>query len=125
MSSVRASPKYRRVCPRTVQRIAGEEWAKHRRLKRAIKATKSRLHQVYGAYESPVDYERAYRAPDDALAARYAPRLGNRPVRKRTDHRVKSSEGKVDRPHLDDFVTRPHADSAEDAFAMVQVEERI
>jgi 16S rRNA (guanine(1405)-N(7))-methyltransferase len=66
VANVRASLKYRGVCTRTIWRIAEEEWAKRGQLKRAIKATKTRLHQAYGAYESRVDYERAYRALDTA-----------------------------------------------------------
>jgi len=76
VSGVLASPRYRTVCERTVWRIAGEEWAKRaslnaspgRRLKEATKATRARLHQVYGAYESGIDYERAYLALRRAYA---------------------------------------------------------
>jgi 16S rRNA (guanine(1405)-N(7))-methyltransferase len=72
ISNVRSSPKYRSICPSTIRRIAAEEWAKHGALKRAIKATKSRLHQIHGAYESHVDYDRAYRS----LEAAYATQAG-------------------------------------------------
>ena len=68
VANVGAAAKYWRVCPRTVQRLAAEEWARHHHLKRAIKATKSRLHQVYSAYESPVDYDRGTRLLEAAYA---------------------------------------------------------
>lgn len=63
---VLASRRYRTVCESTVRRIATEEWAKRallpvpcqRKLSDASKATRARLHQVYGAYESGIDYER-------------------------------------------------------------------
>ena len=90
VAEVRRSKKYRGVCEETVRRIAAELWAKHgeqssklggagqgkRALKAAVKATRARLHQVYAAYESPVDYERA--AHD--LEAAYA-RGEDEPVR--------------------------------------------
>jgi len=68
-AEVRRGKKYRGVCEETVRRIAAGQWAKQggsgqggkRALKAAIKATRARLHQVYAAYESPVDYERAVR----------------------------------------------------------------
>ncbi|MBN1639887.1 MAG: Rmt family 16S rRNA (guanine(1405)-N(7))-methyltransferase [Anaerolineae bacterium] len=66
VTSVLASRKYRRVCPETVRRIAAEEWSARGALKSAVKATKARLHQAWGAYETPVDYVRAY---DDLYAA--------------------------------------------------------
>ena len=68
VAAVGASAKYRRVCSSTIERIALEEWGKGRSLKQGIKATKGRLHQVYGAYELHIDYDRAYRT----LAAAYA-----------------------------------------------------
>ena len=76
VASVRASPRYRSVCASTIRRIATEEWSKRtspklslkRALRKAIKATRSRLHQAYGAYESPVDYERGYRSLETAYA---------------------------------------------------------
>lgn len=68
VARVQASAKYRSVCERTIRRIAGEEWDKRGQLKQALKATRSRLHQVHGAYESDVDYERAYRSLQGAYA---------------------------------------------------------
>ena len=69
VSNIQSSPKYRSLCVYTVQRIAVEEWARHGTLKRAIQATRSRLHQIYSAYESPIDYGRAYRSLQAAYAA--------------------------------------------------------
>jgi 16S rRNA (guanine(1405)-N(7))-methyltransferase len=74
--SVLASRKYRHICVDTVRRIAGEELSRRRALKPAIKATKTKLHQVWAAYESPIDYPRAY----EALRAAYQGR-GDRGVR--------------------------------------------
>jgi len=75
VASVRAGRKYRNVCVDTVRRFAVEEWTRHgahspsrRALKEATKATRSRLHQAYAAYESPVDYGRAYRDLEAAYA---------------------------------------------------------
>ena len=45
-----ASPRYRSILPDLVRRIGKEELARRRTLREAIKATKSRLHQVAGAY---------------------------------------------------------------------------
>jgi 16S rRNA (guanine(1405)-N(7))-methyltransferase len=87
VAGVRRGKKYRAVCEETVRRIAAELWAQHgaeqwakvggagqggkralRAIKPAIKATRARLHQVYAAYESPVDYERATRDLESAYA---------------------------------------------------------
>ena len=75
VAGVRRGKKYRALCKETVRRIAAEQWARHggtgqgkRSLKAATKATRARLHQAYGAYESPVDYERAIRDLEAAYA---------------------------------------------------------
>jgi 16S rRNA (guanine(1405)-N(7))-methyltransferase len=72
VANVQASQKYRNVCVDTIRRIAAEEWAKRRMAKRAvkvaIKATKSRLHQAYGAYETSLNYDQAYHALQAAYA---------------------------------------------------------
>ncbi len=57
---VHAAPKYRRVCLETVQRVAAESWARYGAFKAALQATQAQLHQVYGAYEQPMDYARAW-----------------------------------------------------------------
>ncbi|MBN1660683.1 MAG: 16S rRNA methyltransferase [Anaerolineae bacterium] len=67
MSAVLASKKYRTVCTETVARIAAEELGSRDSLKETVKVTKRRLHQVYGAFESNLDYETAL----DALQAAY------------------------------------------------------
>ena len=72
VAAVRASQKYGNVCERTIWRIAAEEWARQgtgeRSLKRTIKRTKSKLHQVYGAYQAPIDYEQQVRSLQVAYA---------------------------------------------------------
>lgn len=61
VSAVSSAKKYRFVCPDTIRRIARHELAHHGKTKKAIKATKRRLHQVYGAFEQDFDYDIAYR----------------------------------------------------------------
>jgi len=60
VSAVAAARKYRSVCKDTLYRIAERELGNHPSLKAATKATKRRLHQVYGAFEKDWDYETAY-----------------------------------------------------------------
>lgn len=50
VNAVLASSKYRYVCEELVRGIGARELARRRNLKRAIKATRSALHQVGGAY---------------------------------------------------------------------------
>jgi 16S rRNA (guanine(1405)-N(7))-methyltransferase len=64
---VASSKKYRSVCRDTVRRIAAPELAHRGSVKEATKATKRRLHQIYGAFEEGLDYDAAY----EALAAAY------------------------------------------------------
>jgi 16S rRNA (guanine(1405)-N(7))-methyltransferase len=59
--AVTSSKKYHTVCADTVRRIAEREVANQGNEKAAIKATKRRLHQVYGAFERAVDYDALYR----------------------------------------------------------------
>jgi len=59
VSAVAASKKYRSVCKDTLYRIAERELANYQGFKAATKATKRRLHQVYGAFEQGWDYETA------------------------------------------------------------------
>jgi len=68
VARVQSTRKYRHLCPDTIRRIAADEWQKRGTFKAAVKATQSRLHQIYAAYERGIDYERAY----DDLAAAYA-----------------------------------------------------
>jgi 16S rRNA (guanine(1405)-N(7))-methyltransferase len=69
VENVLSSARYRQVCEDTVRRIATQELAKRATLKQTIKAVKSKLHQVYGAYESlSLNYQRAYRDLERAFA---------------------------------------------------------
>lgn len=65
--AVLATKKYRSVCPDTVRRIAIREMARYGDPKAALKETKSRLHQVYGAFEREMDYEAAFRRLEAAF----------------------------------------------------------
>jgi 16S rRNA (guanine(1405)-N(7))-methyltransferase len=66
VTSVTSSKKYRSICTDTIQRIAERELTNYHNLKAATKATKRRLHQVYGAFEQDWDYETAYQRLEDA-----------------------------------------------------------
>ena len=66
VSAVAEARKYRSVCRDTLYRIAERELGIHRNLKAATKATKRRLHQVYGAFEQDWDYDAAYRQLEEA-----------------------------------------------------------
>jgi 16S rRNA (guanine(1405)-N(7))-methyltransferase len=66
VSAVASSKKYQSLCTDTIRRIAAHELATQRNPKAAIKATKRRLHQVYGAFEWDVDYDVAYRQLETA-----------------------------------------------------------
>jgi 16S rRNA (guanine(1405)-N(7))-methyltransferase len=57
---VASSKKYHAVCADTVRRIAERELTHRASLKAATKATKRRLHQIYGAFEQGFDYDSAY-----------------------------------------------------------------
>jgi 16S rRNA (guanine(1405)-N(7))-methyltransferase len=63
VSAVASSKKYRALCEVTIRRIAARELAAvpHGNIKVAVKTTRRRLHQVYGAFEENVDYAAAYR----------------------------------------------------------------
>jgi 16S rRNA (guanine(1405)-N(7))-methyltransferase len=61
VSTVASSKKYGAVCADTVRRIAARELGRHGDPKKATKATKRRLHQVYGAFEGSLDYDAAAR----------------------------------------------------------------
>lgn len=50
VAAVLESPKYRALCLEVIQDIGARELARRRDLKEAVKATKSRLHQIGGAY---------------------------------------------------------------------------
>lgn len=56
IEAVNNSPKYGRVCDDVVRRIAQDEIAKGAKLRQAVKAVKSKLHQVGGAYLEGLEY---------------------------------------------------------------------
>lgn len=57
VQSVQQGARYREISPDLVRRIADEELSKGRSFKEALKATRSKLHQVGGAYqERGIDY---------------------------------------------------------------------
>jgi 16S rRNA (guanine(1405)-N(7))-methyltransferase len=60
VTDVSSSKKYGAVCLDTIRRVAERELIRHHSLKAATKATKRKLHQVYGAFESALDYDLAY-----------------------------------------------------------------
>jgi len=60
VAAVLSTPKYRAVCPDTVRRLGAAELAKRPSARQALKATKSRLHQVFGAFERAPDYDRLF-----------------------------------------------------------------
>jgi 16S rRNA (guanine(1405)-N(7))-methyltransferase len=64
VSDVASSKKYRAICPATIRRVAEQQLEATPRgpLKAATKATKRKLHQVYGAFEQAIDYEIAMQA---------------------------------------------------------------
>ncbi len=51
VADVLKSGKYAHITPQLVSRIGAEELAKGRKYKKAVKATKNKLHQVGGAYQ--------------------------------------------------------------------------
>ena len=60
VTDVSSSRKYGAVCRDTIRRVAERELAHHDSLKAATKATKRKLHQVYGAFEGSLDYGMAF-----------------------------------------------------------------
>jgi 16S rRNA (guanine(1405)-N(7))-methyltransferase len=60
VESIAATAKYKNVSPQLVRNIGARELAKSVSLKMAVKATKSKLHQVGGAYQmGRIDYNSA------------------------------------------------------------------
>lgn len=56
-AAVQAGPKYRAINPELVRRVTAQELAKGRSPKEAVKAARSKLHQMGGAYqENQIDY---------------------------------------------------------------------
>lgn len=56
VENVRSSPKYRDVSRDLVHSVAAQELPKYQTRKEAIKATRSKLHQVVGAYSHKPEY---------------------------------------------------------------------
>lgn len=52
VAAVVASPKYQHIAPELVLSLGAQELAKRRNLKEGIKATKNKLHQIAGAYQT-------------------------------------------------------------------------
>ena len=61
--AVASAKKYRSLCEDTIRRVAQGELAAvpGGTLKTAVKATKRRLHQIYGAFEQDLNYDAAHR----------------------------------------------------------------
>ena len=53
VAEVVRSPKYARIAPEVVTRLAKQELPRHRKLADAVKATRTKLHQAAGAYLNP------------------------------------------------------------------------
>jgi 16S rRNA (guanine(1405)-N(7))-methyltransferase len=58
IAAVSHSKRYRHVSPGLVQRLAAEEIPKSKNAADAEKRTKRRLHQIFGAYATPLPYEK-------------------------------------------------------------------
>jgi 16S rRNA (guanine(1405)-N(7))-methyltransferase len=58
LNAISQSKRYRHVAPTIVARLAAEEIPKSKNADDAEKRTKRRLHQIFGAYASPLPYDR-------------------------------------------------------------------
>jgi len=58
VAAVSQSKRYRHVSPGLVRRLAAEEIPKSKNAADAEKRTKRRLHQIFGAYATPLPYEK-------------------------------------------------------------------
>lgn len=64
------SAKYRHVCPEVIRSIGAHELVSRQNWKKALKATKNKLHQVGGAYfDMALDYDSWLRRLQDAAAS--------------------------------------------------------
>ncbi len=54
--NLRQSRKYRHLCEETLVRVAAWSMLRNRGFRKTLKAAKSKLHQVYGAYFDQVDF---------------------------------------------------------------------
>ncbi|MBN1934811.1 MAG: methyltransferase [Anaerolineae bacterium] len=107
-ANVLASPKYRRVCADTVRRIAAQALARQETLAQAIKSTKSKLHQVYGAYGSTINYRRALDDLSTSYTMSSSSTMADRSAFKLTCHKLLSLHASTrERLHiLDHFFER-------------------
>jgi 16S rRNA (guanine(1405)-N(7))-methyltransferase len=65
VAAVAESRRYRHVAPSLITRLATEELPKSKNPADAEKRTKRRLHQIFGAYASPLPYDRLLSRLDD------------------------------------------------------------
>lgn len=107
-AAVRGSGRYRDVAESLIRRVGASELAKRRGLKEAIKATKSKLHQVAGAYLDEPRYgawlaelRAAYEEVDGGLEAARERRRG---ALRRVMARHASTRERL--PILDQFYTQ-------------------
>lgn len=68
VSAIAASKKYRALSPDAIRRVAGRELANAGKIKAATKATRRRLHQIYGAFEAGFDTGQALRRLEAAYS---------------------------------------------------------
>jgi len=59
VAAVRVNPRYQSINQDFIRRVGGQELLKRHNVKEAVKATRSKLHQVGAAYqERPIDYKK-------------------------------------------------------------------
>lgn len=63
---IQASKKYRHIAEETIRRLGKAELAKRRGFKASVKATKRKLHQIYGAFDEQPPYDRLYAVLESA-----------------------------------------------------------
>jgi 16S rRNA (guanine(1405)-N(7))-methyltransferase len=65
IAAAQAGSKYQSIAPELVRRIGAQELERRRNFKEAVKATRSKLHQIGAAYlEKPIDYAQALKELD-------------------------------------------------------------
>jgi 16S rRNA (guanine(1405)-N(7))-methyltransferase len=72
LSSLSESRRYRHIAPSLLTRLAAEEIPKSKNQTDAEKRTKRRLHQIFGAYATPLRYDKLL---DDFRATQHDPTL--------------------------------------------------
>jgi 16S rRNA (guanine(1405)-N(7))-methyltransferase len=58
LNSVLTSRRYRHIAPSLIARLTAEEIPKSKNLDDAVKRSKRRLHQIFGAYATPLPYDK-------------------------------------------------------------------